>query len=148
MRRVLAALLAAASVAAVSSDCGGSAGPEADVEITGAIEANASSTGGSCEKAKDQPQGGMLASFSLDLGGLYYGLRFLTDHEGPGTYAVSDDATFVALNGEGPGWSTLSDDAGKLVVDGDGRSGTIDAVLTPEPSNRSGPIRVIAKWRC
>ncbi len=139
------ALLLAASL--VLASCG-SSGPEADVEITGSMQANAASTGGTCEEAASQSQGGMLASFYVDLGGLLYGLRFLTDHDGPGTYTVSDDATFVALNGEGPGWSTLTDDAGRLVVAKDGRSGTLDAVLTPEPSNHSGPIRVIASWHC
>lgn len=141
-------MLAVAALAVLPAGCGGGGGPEADVAISGAIQANATSTAGSCERAKQQPEGGTLASFYLDLGGLRYGLRFLTDHDGPGTYTVSDDATFVALNGEGPGWSTLTDDAGKLVVNRDGRSGTIDTILTPEPSNHSGAVRVVARWHC
>lgn len=122
--------------------------PEADVEISGSLQANATSSSGTCEEGASQPNGGRLASFYLNLDGLYYGLRFLTDHAGPGTYTVSDDETFVALNGQGPGWSTLTDNAGKLVVNEDNRSGTLDAVLTPEPSNDSGPIRVVATWHC
>ena len=148
MRPGPGALLAVAAIALLPAGCGGAARPEADVGITGALQANATSTSGTCEKASNQPQGGTLASFYLDLGGLHYGLRFLTDHDGPGTYTVSDDATFVALNGEGPGWSTLTVDAGRLVVNPDGRSGTIDTILTPEPSNHSGPIRVIGRWHC
>ena len=145
MRRALLGLLVVAGL--LLPGCG-SSGPEADVEIIGSLQANTTSTSGTCEPAPNQPQGGTLASFYLDLGGLHYGLRFLTDHGGPGTYTVSDDATFVALNGEGPGWSTLTDDAGKLVVNKDGRSGTLDAVLTPEPGSNSGPVRVIASWHC
>lgn len=100
-----------------------------------------------CEPAPDSGSG-MLAGFYLDLGGLHYELRFLTDHDGPGAYAVSDEATFVALNGQGPGWSTLTDDAGKLVAAAGGRSGTIDAWLTPEPSTGAQAIHVVGTWRC
>jgi hypothetical protein len=93
-------------------------------------------------------QPGLLAEFFLDLSGLHYELRFLTDHDGPGSYTVSYHATFVALNGQGPGWSTLTDDAGRLVVNADSRSGTVDAWLSPEPPTYGRMIHVVGTWRC
>ena len=137
-------LLAAAMLLA---GCGGADDGSANIEISGGLEAHAVASKATCEPAPGA-QAGLLADFYLDLGGLHYGLRFLTDHDGPGTYLVSDEATFVALNGQGPGWSTLTEDAGRLVVNGDGRSGTLDARLQPEPSSGNQAIHVVGSWRC
>ncbi len=140
------ALAASAAVVLGAAACGGGdAG--ADLQISGGLQANAMASGGECRPVPGQAAG-MLGDFYLDLDGLHYGLHFLTDHGGPGSYQVSDDATFVALNGEGPGWSTLTDDAGTLVVNPDGRSGSLDARLTPEPGSDNQPIRVVGTWRC
>jgi hypothetical protein len=54
----------------------------------------------------------------------------------------------VALNGQGPEWSTLTDDAGRLVVNSGGRTGTLDANLSPEPSTDNQAIRVIGSRQC
>jgi hypothetical protein len=135
----------AAAVLIVS--CGSADTGSANVEISGGLEAHASTSQATCEPAPGS-QPGLLADFFLDLGGLHYGLRFLTDHAGPGIYTVSDDATFVALNGQGPGWSTLTDNAGRLVVNSDGRSGTLDAKLSPEPSTDNQAIHVVGSWQC
>ena len=137
-------LLAAAVLVA---SCGGTETGSADVKISGGLEAHVMTSQATCKPAPGS-QPGLLADFSLDLGGLHFELRFLTDHAGPGIYTVSDQATFVALNGQGPGWSTLTDDAGRLVVNSDGRSGTLDATLSPEPSTDNHAIHVVGSWQC
>jgi hypothetical protein len=135
------------AVAVLVASCSGTETGSANVKITGGLEAHFRTSQATCKPAPGS-QPGLLADFSLDLGGLHYELRFLTDHDGPGLYTVSDDATFVALNGQGPGWSTLTDDAGRLVVNSDGRSGTLDAKLSPEPSTDNQAIHVIGSWQC
>ncbi len=140
-------LLGVLAAAALLTGCGGAETGSADVEISGGLEAHAMASQATCEPAPGLHPG-MLADFYLDLGGLQYGLRFLTDHNGPGIYKVSDHATFVALNGEGPGWTTLTDDAGRLVVNKDGRSGTLNVWLSPEPATGNQAIHVVGSWRC
>lgn len=133
--------------AVLLASCGGAGTGSANVQISGGLDSHAIASQATCEPAPGS-QPGLLAHFFLDLGGLHYGLRFLTDHDGPGVYTVSDDATFVALNGEGPGWATLTKDAGRLIVNNDGRSGTVDARLSPEPSNHNQAIHVVGSWEC
>jgi hypothetical protein len=135
------------AAAALLTGCGNADPGGASVEISGGLDANVMAGQASCGPPPNS-QPGLLADFHLDIGGLHYGLRFLTDHGGAGIYEVSDEATFVALNGQGPGWATLTDDAGQLVVNADGRSGTVDAWLSPEPSTDNPPIHVVGVWRC
>lgn len=131
----------------ILAGCGGAEAGSASVEISGGLEAHIMASQATCEPAPNH-QPGLLADFFLEIGGLHYGLRFLTDHGGAGIYKVSDEATYVALNGQGPGWATLTDDAGRLVVNSDGRSGTVDAWLSPEPSTGGQPIHLVGAWRC
>jgi hypothetical protein len=131
----------------ILTSCGSVETGSASVEISGGLEAHVMASQGTCGPAPNS-QPGLLADFYLDIGGLNYGLRFLTDHGGAGIYKVSDQATYVGLNGQGPGWATLTDDAGQLVVNADGRSGTVDAWLSPEPSTDNPAIHVVGFWRC
>lgn len=136
-----------AALAMLLAGCGAAQTGRADFEISGGLEAHATATAATCEPAPGS-QPGLLADFFLNLGGLHYGLRFLTDRNGSGTYAVSDHATFVALNGEGPGWATLTDDAGQLVVNNDGRSGRLDVWLSPEPATHNKAVHIVGTWHC
>ena len=145
MSRLLLVLVTVSLV--LMAACGGDAGGSAQVDLSGGLAVHAEGGGGTCGPSPDGGSG-LLGRFPLDLGGLPYELRFLTDHAGAGTYTVSDEATFVALNGGGPGWSTLSDDAGTLVVNRDGRSGTLDVWLAPEPGTDNGWLHVVGGWHC
>jgi len=146
-RRTASGAAASLVIAGMLVGCGAQ-GPGVDLQITGGISAHVVGEQGSCSPAPAAGPAGMLATFAVVPNGQYYTLRFLTNRVGAGEYKVSTAGTFVAFNGEGPGWSTLNDRSGKLVVNSDGRSGTIDATLSPEPGSPRSPIRISGSWRC